>query len=251
MDSTDKCLKTIKNGLKVLLGNGKASGELVEDVEYLFQRDFPQISTLSANESSENVTVMVPNYFLTKSFNNLQPGEEDTRLLEIDNYIAKNPDLEDTFTKIRNTIISAKRKWSGDRPEMELYKDLEHFFRNRKETCIVFHGHQLYNIDITAPGDESSNPKLEEKDFIIINLTYRYIMVIEVKNTYGAGKSAEKADKQLMGAKESFQAYFGADLDPSWSFLPLIYCNQVKENKAPSNAYLISGTFKNAQWSCY
>ena len=232
MDSSDKRLKTTKKGLEILVGSGKKIDNLVEATEFLFQRDFPEFCRL--DESSTKEQVFVPEFFLTKAFNNLNPGGEDLRQQEIDEFAKNDP-------KIIKHIKTAKRVATGDQPEMDLYNALKAFFATRKEVCAVFHGQNLYDIDITTPGGKSS--QLHEKDFIIVNLTYRYVMIIEVKNTF-AGKSVEKAEKQLTDAKELIQAWFGADLDETWSLIPIGYCNQVMENKAPSNAYLITGKFK-------
>ena len=240
MDSSDRRLKTIKNGLSVLVGNGQPiNHDIVEVTEYLFQRDIKELYDL--DESSEKVQFFVPDFFLTKASNNLMPGQEKKRLLEINSHLEENPDDVHLFEMTQQTINSAQRKYRGDRPEMELFEALKDYFSKRDEICIVFNGHNLYNIDITMPGKQTYN--LVEKDFIIVNLTRRYIMVIEVKNTYGAGNSVEKADKQLRDTMESIKAYFGADLDESWSYISVLYCIQVKDNKTPSGAYFIQGKF--------
>ena len=244
MDSSDKRLKTIKNGLSVLLGNGQqVNDNLIEVTEYLFQRDFPKLFDL--NEQSTKVQDFVPDFFLTKAFNNLKPGQEKERLCEINSFLKENPDKANQFLDTKKSINEAQRVTRGDQAEMHFLEALKNYLSNKDEICIVFHGHNLYNIDITMPGKET--PNLVEKDFIIVNLTCRYIMVIEVKNTYGAGKSAEKADKQLRDAMESIQAYFGADIDESWSYIPVVYCTQVKDNETPSGAYLIQGKFNKTE----
>ena len=238
MDSTDKRLKTIKKGLKILVGNGNTINNIVEATDYLFKRDFPEIYEL--NESSEKVQTFVPNYFLTKATKCLRPEKGDGILKELDECAKNNPSKAEDFKARGKKVQSALRVYRGDRPEMDLFNDLKEFYAERDETVTVFHGHQLYDVDITSSEKRSCN--IAEKDFIIVNLTCRYIMVIEVKNTYGAGESAEKAEKQLMNAMESIKAWFGADIDASWLFVPVVYCNDVVGNKTPKNAYLVKGT---------
>ena len=238
MNSTDKRLKTIKKGLKILVGNGKTISNIVEAADYLFKRDFPEIYEL--NESSKTVQTFVPNYFLTKATKCLKPDKGDDILKDLEEYAKNFPVKAEDSEERAKKVKSALRVNRGDRPEMDLYNALKEFYTKRDETVTVFHGHQLYDVDITT--SEKRSYKLNEKDFIIINLTCQYIMVIEVKNTFGAGESAEKAETQLMNAEESIRDWFGADVDAKWSFIPVVYCNEVVENKTPKNAYLVKGT---------
>ena len=239
MDSSDRRLRNLKKGLSVLMGGGKIIvDDLVEVTNFLFQRDFSKLDNL--DESTKKAQVFVPDYYLTKAHNNLSPGREDDRLHEIDEYIKENPDKVDDFAEMKKTIKTQKRVITGDIPEMQLFDALKDYLSSRNEICAVFHGQNVYDIDITMPGKKS--PQLNEKDFILLNLTYRYIMIIEVKNTYG-GKNVEKAEKQVADAIESIQAFFGADLDQSWSIIPIVYCTKAIDNMSPCNAYLIEGKF--------
>ena len=243
MDSSDKRLRNIKKGLRVLMGGGKTIvDDLVEVTDEVFKRDFQPFYDLG--ESDEKVQAFVPDYFLTKSFNNLSPGKEDERVHQIEEYIKKNPDEEYKFVKILEKIKTETQVIKGDRPEMHLFDALKDYCSSRNEICLVFHGQNLYDIDITMHREKA--PKMSEKDFIILNLTYRYVMIIEVKNTYG-GKNVAKAEKQLTGARESFQAWFGADLDQSWSIILIVYCTKAIDNMTPSNAYLIEGKYNKAE----
>ena len=73
-----------------------------------------------------------------------------------------------------------------------------------------------------------------EKDFIIVNYTYSYIMTIEVKLnlTTDKGKNAsvspvEKSANQLKEAFEILEEIFGEDIKVSWWFIPMIYCSSM------------------------
>ena len=71
----------------------------------------------------------------------------------------------------------------GEIPERSLYEELQNRFANRNESVVVFHGIDILKLNIDKPF------KISEKDFVIISVTYRYIMVIEVKKTLGAGQT--------------------------------------------------------------
>ena len=64
-----------------------------------------------------------------------------------------------------------------------------------------------------------------EKDFIIINLTYGYVLNIEAKQTLNQ-KSMESAKKQLENTKKIIEKWFGADLKPGWVFISAVYCEK-------------------------
>ena len=126
---------------------------------------------------------------------------------------------------------------AGDHPEMTLYNGLRKYFASCEEIVAIFHGHQLYDLDVTQ--HDLKGNRLKEKDFLIVNCSRKYIMVIEVKNTL-AGNSVSKSHKQLEGAKDSLESWLGADLNDTWSFVPMTYCHYVAEN-ITSNPYIIKG----------
>ena len=125
----------------------------------------------------------------------------------------------------RRNLECAKRVYAGDKPEFDLYWKLQEYFKKDGDLVAVFHGIKLYEIDITQEKD--SNIKLNEKDFIILNCTKRYIMVVECKNSIGPANSVESSLNQLSGAKNSLELWFGADIDNSWHFIPMIFCQKI------------------------
>ena len=74
-----------------------------------------------------------------------------------------------------------------------------------------------------------------EKDFIIVNYTHSYIMLIEVKSNLTTKKAQneklsplEKCMEQLKEGFEIFQELFGSeDIDGLWWFIPMIYCSKM------------------------
>ena len=126
---------------------------------------------------------------------------------------------------------------TGDHPEMTLYNGLRKYFDSCEEIVAIFHGHKLYDFDVTQHDLKGNN--LKEKDFLIVNCSRKYIMVIEAKNTL-AGNSVSKSHEQLKGAKDLLESWLGADLNDTWSFVPMTYCHYVAEN-ITSNPYIIKG----------
>ena len=84
----------------------------------------------------------------------------------------------------------------GQIAEQKMFDALKQYFDGCKDDVVVVHSHKFLNKD-------SNN----EKDFIILNLTKGYILVIEVK----ANQSKyQKAKKQLFDSKDRCGEIFGA-----------------------------------------
>ena len=58
--------------------------------------------------------------------------------------------------------------------------------------------------------------------------TRKCIIVVEVKQTLGAGESIEKSIKQLSEAKEDLEAWFGTEGLEDWTYIPMIYTEKVE-----------------------
>ena len=89
--------------------------------------------------------------------------------------------------------------------------------------------------------------KVNEKDFVILNATRRSIIVIEVKQTLGAGDSIQKSIHQLSEAKEDLEAWFGTEGLEHWTYIPMIYTEKVEPaiDCYRCNQHVIEGNFKN------
>ena len=53
-------------------------------------------------------------------------------------------------------------------------------------------------------------------------------MVIEVKNTLGAGDSVTKSITQLLEAKEDLEAWFATEGLENWTYRPMIYAEKIE-----------------------
>ena len=94
---------------------------------------------------------------------------------------------------------------------------LQEHFKHSDEVVAVFHGIDILKLNLERV------MKVSEKDFVIINASYRYVMVVEVKRTLGSGESLEKSAKQLKEAKEDLEAWFGTEGLHNWVFIPVIF----------------------------
>ena len=94
---------------------------------------------------------------------------------------------------------------------------LKEHFKHSDEDVVVFHGIDILKLNLDRV------MKVSEKDFVIINASYRYVMVVEVKRTLGSGESLEKSAKQLKEAKEDLEAWFGTEGLHNWVFIPMIF----------------------------
>ena len=84
---------------------------------------------------------------------------------------------------------------------------------------------------------EGNKNEGSEKDFIIVNYTLRYIMVVEVKwrlttETRMRTSSVQKSSEQIIGALKVLRSWFQCDTDEFWYFVPLVYCVEMDENVA-------------------
>ena len=82
---------------------------------------------------------------------------------------------------------------------------------------------------------EGNKNEGSEKDFIIVNYTLRYIMVVEVKwrlttETRMRTSSVQKSSEQIIGALKVLRSWFQSDTDEFWYFVPLVYCVEMDEN---------------------
>ena len=111
----------------------------------------------------------------------------------------------------------------------------------------IFHGLNVLKFD---PEQQDNN--VNEKDFILVSGTYRYIAVIECKKTLGTGESVEKSLQQLRDTKLDLESYFrncildDEELSSDWVFVPIINCEEIEDggNVCKScESHIITGNF--------
>ena len=112
----------------------------------------------------------------------------------------------------------------GEVLEKDVYDTLKKYFKSHPEQeVLVLHGFEI--LDLDAPENPKKPISHWEKDFIVINVTYGYILNIEAKKTLDR-KSMKKAQEQLENTKRILEKWFGANLEPGWVFISAIYCEK-------------------------
>ena len=59
------------------------------------------------------------------------------------------------------------------------------------------------------------------------NATHKCVIVIEVKNTLGSGKSVTKSIEQLLEVKDDLEAWFATEGLQLWRFISMIYAEEI------------------------
>ena len=110
----------------------------------------------------------------------------------------------------------------GDEAEKEFFKKIRQILEEANDEFALFQSHDLFKFNL----NDNLN-KLEEKDFIIVNYTHRYVCGVEVKRTLGTGNTIESSTRQLKGTKARLESWFSLELNKYWTFIPLVYCKAI------------------------
>ena len=113
----------------------------------------------------------------------------------------------------------------GERAEKKVYYALERIFKKLDEDVLVVHGLKFMAL--------TNQDEIEdfEKDFLIINVTKRYAMALEVKSCLSAN-SLKGAKKQMNSTKDLINEWIGATFteESGWKFFGVI-CFDDKSTK--------------------
>ena len=137
--------------------------------------------------------------------------EEDKQKMRNNEFYTEMKALEEEEVGMVKSLPSVK----GEKAEKKVYEAIEKYFSNSDEEILV-----LYNFMFMG-FLEARDYKPMEKDFIIINLTKRYIMPLEVKTNFNL-TSLKKAMKQIKNAIDLINDWLGGDLKEGygWRFIP-------------------------------
>ena len=140
--------------------------------------------------------------------------------------------------KLLNFYGGAQRVDRGEMPERNLYTALQAYFNGKNEIAAVFHGIDILKMNL-------DRFQVNEKDFVIINASRKCIMVVEVKKSLGAVDSVAKSIKQLVEAKEDFEAWFAAEGLEHWTYMPMIYAEslEIEINCTECERFVIVGMY--------
>ena len=188
---------------KFFMGNGFVTTDFAEAANKLLQRDHKAFLHLLEHYSHGGLgAYFVPNVFFS----------------EVPKVIDYGADKGAAYNaKYTNHI-------RGDDAEKEVYKKLKLYFEGNKDDVLILHSHKFLN-------DESNN----EKDFILLNLSKGYILVVEVKSS---SSQYAKGKKQLLDTKERIAEivgnvmattkwkFAGVFIAKSKSFKPMFNCEK-------------------------
>ena len=181
-------------------------------------RNYPEIVDF---DGTEKLVTFVPEWYLTKAPKLADPSRGPQLQGYSEQMVNECPERRRYFEDMKKFFMGGQRTHRGELPEKELYNSLQAYFKSRNESVAVFHG-----IDILKMNLERF--KVNEKDFVILNATRKCILVIEVKQTLGAGESIQKSIKQLTEAKEDLEAWFGTEGLEDWTYVPMIYTEKIE-----------------------
>ena len=122
-------------------------------------------------------------------------------------------EMVENFNRI-NTLDEIK----GEETEYKIYKKLQAYLKEHHEEAVVFHGLKFMGAT------HQEEIEYQEKDFLVVNMTHRYILNLEVKATL-TKNSLTSAKKQLNGCKGLIDEWLGANLskENGWKFISMIY----------------------------
>ena len=189
--------------------------------EALLKRDFSPIFDLKSkvNFPSKGYFASVPSSFLSKS--------QVSQVLDTTNVSAfietHGPDLS---PKEKSKWETCQSFVKGDSTEKVCYEALKEYFETKEEWILMLHDANIMDFDF------NQDLRLKEKDFIIINGTKGYILLLEAKHSL-QGSNRKSSIDQLKDAKTKIQNWFGADLVSSWITIGMVYCHCSQGNCVP------------------
>ena len=205
-------LDRIRKNITYYLGNAVEFHLLSKAAETLFNRDY-----------KDKKQIFVPECFLSKNPEFLFYEKE-----ELKKFLDTMSD-DDMSKKEKGKMGSRINTMEGEALEKKVYDTLKSYFQHHSDQHIlVIHGYEIMDLTMWLEGGKKVI-KHWEKDFIVINATYGYVLNIEAKQTLN-GKSMKLAKEQIEGTKRLLEKWFGADLVAGWVFIGAVYCERDLSN---------------------
>ena len=241
----ERQFRKICQNLQLHMGSSTIETDIFKGIESVMKRDFEE------DLNAEKIQIFVPKIFLSKfpeviQYDRYIKNIEELKLIQDINEISAKIEneldaekkerlaqrLEDSQKKMeKNEMYKELRSLEeeevqmvknlpivrGERAEKKLFKAIKKHFSRADEEVAVFYA---YNF-MGSVSEKHIKPV--EKDFILINLTKRYIMPIEVKTNFHK-QSLSKAKKQIKGTMELLNDWVAGDLteECGWRFVPAI-----------------------------
>ena len=206
----------IQQNMAVHLGTDQFETNVVEAIKKVMRRDWPHLEEGTIGQ------IFVPKQFLSKY----------PEVIDFDKFLEKVKKIQDKPEKSQEEkqLIKKMMHIKGERAERKVYNSIKKYFTERNEDVLVVRG--LKFMKLTNQDEEEILDF--EKDMLIINLTWRYVMSLEIKsrlssNTLGSSK------KQVNGCKELFDEWLGGTFkeENGWVFLGVMCFEDIKLNYQP------------------
>ena len=254
--------KELPENLKCLMGNNVTITGIASAVQHLSHRNYPESFDQQGNKCGP-IQICIPDiYILDKT--GAQFVQTDKKSVEVDcqqfgNLLNFGDELgnlgeataikqktnigNDEYVELElpsdqiinqpgsNKLRDMRNAHDGDLIEKEFFNKIRQILKGANEEFALFHSHELFEFNL----NDRLN-RFAEKDFIIVNYTYRYICGVEVKRNLSevtiskSGRSdgtIGKTARQLQGTKSSLHSWFGSELSNNWNFFCMVYCHQV------------------------
>ena len=178
------------------MGNGVTTKDQAKAINDLINRDHPRLIRFLEEYGPQKLGA----YFVPPIFFSSTPD-----VIKLSEYDSKTQGKGKHKSGVRGQIA-----------EEIMFNTLKVYYRKSKDDVIVLHSHKFLK-------------NASEKDFIVINVTKGYIMVIEVK---ASTSLFQKAKKQMFDSKEKIEELCGI-LGPTtqWLFLGVFFALEDKTGK--------------------
>ena len=227
--------KVLQN-FELILGGGQVIDDVMKAVESIGDRDYPQLNHESNHEKVP--AIFTPNIFLTQhpeafdykiciqELQKLKETINETKAREL-----KKDQRSRSLTKEELDLVEKLKKVDnlkhiiGEQAEKKVYNFLKECILD--EECVV-----INNLKIMTLKDLDDIAEDFEKDFVILNLTRRFIMSLEVKANCNED-SLRSAKKQTNACKESISKWVQGVLteEKGWAFYTAVYFQHHKPEK--------------------
>ena len=212
----------ISDNFRVHLGSDCYVYDVKKAVQDVAKRDYPQF------DLTKIPPTFIPSYFLSKCPEALDYERyiKELKILreKIENEYPEVDQLPDSELLNQSERVKQLEHVIGELAEKQAYSFL-------KECIIDEEVVVINNFKVMTVEDLDEIATDFEKDFVILSLTKRFIMSLEVKANCNKD-SLQSACKQLNGCKALIEKWCGADLteENGWCFLSAVYFQSKPED---------------------
>ena len=220
------------SNFRFLLGGGQDPiKDILKAVDSIGNRDYPQLNLDTIP------SIFVPNIFLTKhsevfdykiyiqKLQKMKKGIDESEARKLKNYQkSRNLTIEELDLVEQLKKVDNLKHIIGEQAEKKVYNFLKECIKD--EEAVV-----INNFKIMTLKDLDDIVEDFEKDFVILNLTRRFIMSLEVKANCNED-SLRSAKNQTNSCKESISQWVEGILteENGWTFYSAIYFQHLPEN---------------------